>query len=656
MQQNYWGYIDKGGTWHIQPNLKVVSSFSDGLALIKSDEGFIFINKSGDKVISNAFERALPFTEGMAFVIYDGYKGYIDLNGNWLIKHDFEEAYSFSEGLALVRHGDKYGFIDTDGDLVIANQYDDANYFREGLAAVKINEQWGYINRYGKKIIYPEFELAYPFSEGFAVVKKEGRYGLINLQGNWVIRPMYSGLGRYTNSISIEEQATNVIRDLFAEWQLKGEFEKTENYLERISNSNLQTHMDSLSQIALQKFAGKYVELDRAKIGIYDADSEKFNVFIPGARNIMFPIPLAVAPEMKDNWVEVWLGNPKYTISGDKFIVTNLEARYNGESYYYDANDDYTVSGSEVLHVNLDDIKVNLPNIQYQKTYRTTGKLTVIGKSDVDVSIPVTNIRNPKTFALIIGNEDYSSFQMDLNTASNVAFAEIDARTFKQYARKTLGIPEDNITLLINATAGQMRRAIAKMSGIAKAYEGEAKIIFYYAGHGLPHEETQEPYLIPVDVNGLNLDYAIRLEDVYNKLTEHESKRVTVFLDACFSGGARNEELAATRGIRIKPKSPFVLGNLIVMSAASGVQSAHPYHEKAHGMFTYYLLKGLQVSNGQITYGELADLIHTYVKRKAILINEVEQEPEVRVSPVFENTWKDMTFFEQDEPPMVLQN
>ena len=130
---------------------------------------------------------------------------------------------------------------------------------------------------------------------------------------------------------------------------------------------------------------------------------------------------------------------------------------------------------------------------------------------------------------------------------------------------------------------------------------------------------------------------------------------MTVFLDACFSGGGRNEGLVVARGVRIKPKSPFVLGNLVVFSAAKDDQSAYPYREKAHGMFTYYLLKGLKISNGQIKYGELAEFIESYVKRKSILVNEKEQEPEITVSPKFEKTWHDMSFFSDEDLPTLSQ-
>ena len=82
-------------------------------------------------------------------------------------------------------------------------------------------------------------------------------------------------------------------------------------------------------------------------------------------------------------------------------------------------------------------------------------------------------------------------------------------------------------------------------------------------------------------------------------------------------------------------------------------QRAYAYREKAHGMFTYYLLKGLQVSKGRITYGELADYIHTNVTRRSILINEKEQEPEIFVSPALESKWEDMQFFKDHTLPIA---
>lgn len=266
--------------------------------------------------------------------------------------------------------------------------------------------------------------------------------------------------------------------------------------------------------------------------------------------------------------------------------------------------------------------------------------------SDVDQNIPLNNISNSNIYALIIGNEDYSSYQNDLNSEVNVDFAENDASIFREYAISTLGVPERNITLLINGTSGQMNQNLTKINLISKNSQGEAMIIFYYAGHGLPDEVTKEPYLIPVDVSAIDLSQAIKLNDVYNKLTEYPSKRITVFLDACFSGGARNQGLIAARAVKIRPVEQQLNGNLVVFTASSGEESSLPYREKYHGMFTYFLLKKFQESKGNITYRELSDYLKEKVALESVLINSKEQNTQTNVSPGAVGSWENWKFLE----------
>ena len=103
---------------------------------------------------------------------------------------------------------------------------------------------------------------------------------------------------------------------------------------------------------------------------------------------------------------------------------------------------------------------------------------------------------------------------------------------------------------------------------------GQAKLIFYYSGHGLPDEKTKQGYLIPVDVSGNNVENGISLKKVYQSLNEFPADRVTVFLDACFSGGARNEALVAMKGLKIRPKEEDVSGNMVVFSSKQNDDSA----------------------------------------------------------------------------------
>ncbi|BDX38803.1 hypothetical protein CYCD_21580 [Tenuifilaceae bacterium CYCD] len=261
-------------------------------------------------------------------------------------------------------------------------------------------------------------------------------------------------------------------------------------------------------------------------------------------------------------------------------------------------------------------------------------------KSDVDINIPIDGAVKNNTYALIIGNEDYSSNQTDISTEVNVQFAENDAKIFKEYCVKTLGIPEKNATLLINATGSRILQNLDLLSKISKANGGDAELVFYYAGHGLPDEQTKEPYLIPVDVSGADLKYAIKLAEVYKKLTENPSAKVTVFIDACFSGGARNESLLALRGVKVRPKEVAVGNNLVVFTSSSGNESSASYKDKQHGMFTYYLLKKLQDSKGNCTYKELDEYLKKEVSINSLVINKKQQTPQAMGSPDVDEKWR----------------
>jgi hypothetical protein len=260
--------------------------------------------------------------------------------------------------------------------------------------------------------------------------------------------------------------------------------------------------------------------------------------------------------------------------------------------------------------------------------------------SDVDKNIPENGGSDENKFALIIGNEDYSSYQPNISDEMNVAFATNDALTFKEYCRKTIGIPDRNITYLTNATAGKISQAIDKINKLILATNGKAKVTVYYAGHGLPDEITKEPYLIPVDVSGANIQSAIKLSYLYNKLTEFPSQQVVVFLDACFSGGGRESGLLAARGIKVKPRADYLKGNIVVFAASSGEESSLPWKEKQHGIFTYFLLKKLQETKGTVTLLELSDFVKEKVKLESVRANSKSQNPQVLMSEDLLNGWE----------------
>ena len=265
--------------------------------------------------------------------------------------------------------------------------------------------------------------------------------------------------------------------------------------------------------------------------------------------------------------------------------------------------------------------------------------------SDVDKNIPTIAIKNPHKYALIIGNEDYSSRQANVQKESNVPFAINDAKTFKDYCINTLGVEEENVFLLFNATAGEMASKIELVTEIVKRLGNKAELIVYYAGHGYPDEKTKAPYLIPVDVPISNLNTAIKLNDVYQKLSKTNAQKITIFLDACFTGGGREEGLiTGARGVKIVPNEDALTGNLVVFSATTNDQSALPYKEKQHGIFTYYLLKALQINNGKIQLSELEKYVKEQVSIQSLKVNNKAQDPTIKLSETVKQQYLNWTF------------
>ena len=261
-------------------------------------------------------------------------------------------------------------------------------------------------------------------------------------------------------------------------------------------------------------------------------------------------------------------------------------------------------------------------------------KLSVGELSDVDVDIPVNASAATKTFVVIIGNENYTQ-------VAKVPYAQNDAKTFAEYCKKTLGVPEKNIKSYNDATFGTMLSAIENIQNIAKAYKGNINVIFYYAGHGVPNESTNDAYLLPVDANGRNMTVCYPIGKLYDELKNLGANKVTVFLDACFSGAQRGEGmLASARGVAIKAKQAVPQGNMVVFSAASEDETAYPFNEKGHGLFTYYLLKKLKETKGNVTLGELGQYICEKVAQESVITNGKSQTPTVVPSSAMSGEWR----------------
>ena len=422
-------------------------------------------------------------------------------------------------------------------------------------------------------------------------------------------------------------------------WQQKDEFEKSYDWKNRV---NEQTRQQKVKEL-LEEAERKYIEYHQKNISVkltlgkYDADNEVFAMTDEQFGTSYIAVPFAEARSFKENWDKKEL-SCQLQIKDDKFILGAISITMpNGKEYTYRNTDAVNYNLADVEY-NFEPLDINIPQTSAQATVQgkqniTTTKIKV-GKSIVDTDIPETKASNPNTFVIIFANEDYKN-------VSSVPYAKNDGTIFQKYCQKTLGIPVSNIHYVENASFNDMRIQLAWLSDVCNAFDGNASIIVYYAGHGIPDESSKSAYLLPVDGDGRYVQSAYKLDDMYQKLGAMNAKSVTVFMDACFSGSKREEGmLASARGVALKVKSGVPQGNMVVFSAATGDETAYPNNEEQHGMFTYYLLKKLQETKGEVTLKALGEYITTNVRQQSIVKNGKSQTPCVTPSATLDASWQ----------------
>jgi len=221
--------------------------------------------------------------------------------------------------------------------------------------------------------------------------------------------------------------------------------------------------------------------------------------------------------------------------------------------------------------------------------------------------------------ALIIGIEDYSQ-------SPNATFANLDAKYFYEYASKGFGVKKENIKLMIDKEA-----TLIKSIGVLSKWlpsrikSGETDLIIFFAGHGLASNDGKDLFLLSQDSDpDLLARTALSRTELFKEIIKLNPKSVTMFLDTCYSGVSRDEKtlLASARPVRIIADEQDTPDNFTIFSASQLDQISSGLKDAKHGIFSYYLMKGLEGKadlnkDRNITNGELLAYMDENVAQKA---------------------------------------
>lgn len=276
----------------------------------------------------------------------------------------------------------------------------------------------------------------------------------------------------------------------------------------------------------------------------------------------------------------------------------------------------------------------------------------------VDYNIPKTaENSNLKTYALIIANERYNA------PLPNVPYAYADGENLQQYCIRTLGIPARQVRIIEDASLQDIRtQGVDWFKDIAKSQKGDCNFILYFAGHGLT-DFDHNPYIIPTALNykkikalrnpaDFTLDkpltkcetkkllkQCLRVDTLCSWFNRLPMKSLTIFIDASFDGNQRDgSPLINIKHSKNKPKGLRIRNDIVLITAAPFNQTAYAFDEQHHGFFTYFLLKELKKTKGNIDLQNLFNNIDRNLQDESAL-QGLLQTPAIYVGGKLKDTW-----------------
>jgi formylglycine-generating enzyme required for sulfatase activity/uncharacterized caspase-like protein len=248
------------------------------------------------------------------------------------------------------------------------------------------------------------------------------------------------------------------------------------------------------------------------------------------------------------------------------------------------------------------------------------------------------------SYAVIVGIDAYSDPRIP-----NLRFARKDAEAvYKVLTDPAVGrFSPDNVITLLDGDATERKIRSALGTKLPRLTSKTSTVCIYYAGHGAPvidvdakrrSADNIEKYLVPHDAEADDLrSTAISMDSIQQYFSWLDAKQVICFLDTCYSGGAGGRsferDLHRPRAIFSDEHLDRLAGEgRVVMTACETNEISLESSEKGHGLFTYYLVRGLQGDadangDGRVTVDELYDYVYHHVDRDARLMDG-------RMSPV----------------------
>jgi len=167
-------HIDRNGNELYEDRYDRTFGFYCNRAAVITDEGWFHINEKGIRVYQNYFSWSGNFQENVC-TVRDSQNNYfhIDLNGNRCYNENYKYAGDFKDGIACVKlENGNFKHIDNKGIFINNIEFLDLGVYHKNFATAKDENGWFHINKLGIELYQERYLMIEPFYNGFALVTK----------------------------------------------------------------------------------------------------------------------------------------------------------------------------------------------------------------------------------------------------------------------------------------------------------------------------------------------------------------------------------------------------------------------------------------------------------------------------------------------------
>jgi hypothetical protein len=268
-------------------------------------------------------------------------------------------------------------------------------------------------------------------------------------------------------------------------------------------------------------------------------------------------------------------------------------------------------------------------------TLRQEVRTVFFDKPKVTVTVPPPPPAPPTRdrWAVVVGVGRYESPDIP-----RLRYTVPDAEAIYQVLTGPAGFTPEHVFLLTDKTERKPTLRNLKWAlgtFLARSAQKDDTVLIFFAGHGAPEVDQRgverdglAKYLIPSDAEPDDLySSALPMDELQTIFGRIEAERVVMFLDACYSGAAGGRTFASKKTRAVNLDDLFLerltrSKGRAILTASRPAEVSIELPELGHGLFTYYLLRGLQGAadlnrDGIVSLQELYEYVEQQVSQKA---------------------------------------